>query len=271
MDESEEQEQEQEQEDERGGALAIHWLPASQRPATVIHQSITLLIHRWGEGDGRGGGRGGGRAGAVLWRFIGGAGWKRRQPNTAKMAAPQDGSTPRWQHPKMAAPQDGRTPVGGSRQDGCALGTRGEWMWLVDSRASSGVSRPAGCLKAVCLTATTAARLPAPDVSIDPESGVVRRHHVHSGCYAKALQRAVQEAGIEKRVTSHGIRHAFDSVASSGSFTLPLCSRAARSSQSVSRLPPPLGSHVAKGVGGTGVKSPLYVLSSQQAVGGPSW
>ena len=32
-----------------------------------------------------------------------------------------------------------------------------------------------------------------------------------------------------------------DSVASSGSFTLPLRSRAARSSQSVSRLPPPLG------------------------------
>jgi hypothetical protein len=35
--------------------------------------------------------------------------------------------------------------------------------------------------------------------------------------------------------------HAIDSVASSGSFTLPLRSRAARSSQSVSRLPPPLG------------------------------
>jgi hypothetical protein len=33
----------------------------------------------------------------------------------------------------------------------------------------------------------------------------------------------------------------FDSVASSGSFTLPLRSRAAPSSQSVSRLPPPLG------------------------------
>lgn len=34
---------------------------------------------------------------------------------------------------------------------------------------------------------------------------------------------------------------AFDSVASSGSFTPPLRSRAARPSQSVSRLPPPLG------------------------------
>ncbi len=48
--------------------------------------------------------------------------------------------------------------------------------------------------------------------------------------WAVARSRCVAEKGIK-----------IDSVASSGSLTLPLRSRAAPASQSVSRLPPPLG------------------------------
>lgn len=49
----------------------------------------------------------------------------------------------------------------------------------------------------------------AADLSKDPESGVVRRHHLHPKVYAEAISRAAEKAGIRKRVTTHALRHAF--------------------------------------------------------------
>ena len=45
--------------------------------------------------------------------------------------------------------------------------------------------------------------------SRDPESGIVRRHHVHPDSYSAALRKAVDEARIDKRATSHALRHSF--------------------------------------------------------------
>lgn len=50
---------------------------------------------------------------------------------------------------------------------------------------------------------------PARDLSIDPEGNIERRHHTHEAVYSRALQRAVVEAGIGKRVTMHVLRHSF--------------------------------------------------------------
>ncbi len=50
---------------------------------------------------------------------------------------------------------------------------------------------------------------PAPKVSRDPVSGVTRRHHLNAKVYGKALKRSVERIGIEKRVTSHALRHSF--------------------------------------------------------------
>jgi len=50
---------------------------------------------------------------------------------------------------------------------------------------------------------------PAPNLSIDPDSGVRRRHHLHEESYTRALREAVKAAGIEKRVKSHDLRHSF--------------------------------------------------------------
>jgi integron integrase len=50
---------------------------------------------------------------------------------------------------------------------------------------------------------------PARQVSIDPESGVPRRHHLHGKVYNEAIKRAAAAAGIEKLVTSHALRHSF--------------------------------------------------------------
>ena len=44
----------------------------------------------------------------------------------------------------------------------------------------------------------------------DPrEAGVVRRHHVAAKVYGRAVTLAAREAGIDKRVTSHVLRHSF--------------------------------------------------------------
>jgi len=46
-------------------------------------------------------------------------------------------------------------------------------------------------------------------LSQDPESGIMRRHHLHQKVYAEAIARAAAAAGIVKRVTTHVLLHAF--------------------------------------------------------------
>ena len=50
---------------------------------------------------------------------------------------------------------------------------------------------------------------PARQVSVDPECGVSRRHHVLGKVYNDAIKRAATAARIEKQVTSHALRHSF--------------------------------------------------------------
>jgi integron integrase len=50
---------------------------------------------------------------------------------------------------------------------------------------------------------------PATKFSEDPETGAVRRHHVHENSLQKAVMKASQEAGIHKRVSCHTLRHSF--------------------------------------------------------------
>lgn len=50
---------------------------------------------------------------------------------------------------------------------------------------------------------------PAKQHSVDPESGIRRRHHLHGKVYNEAIKRAAVSARIEKRVTSHALRHSF--------------------------------------------------------------
>lgn len=50
---------------------------------------------------------------------------------------------------------------------------------------------------------------PAPGLSVDPATGVVRRHHLHADRLQRALRRAVADARLHKRVSAHALRHSF--------------------------------------------------------------
>lgn len=50
---------------------------------------------------------------------------------------------------------------------------------------------------------------PAPDLSIDPRSGIRRRHHLMDRTVQKHIKIAVRTAGIQKPAGSHTFRHSF--------------------------------------------------------------
>jgi len=50
---------------------------------------------------------------------------------------------------------------------------------------------------------------PSPTLSIDPRSGVERRHHLYEDRVQRALKKAVALAGIAKPVSVHTLRHSF--------------------------------------------------------------
>lgn len=50
---------------------------------------------------------------------------------------------------------------------------------------------------------------PAKAESLDPQSGVTRRHHTHEQAVQRAIKNAVYQSGINKPATTHILRHSF--------------------------------------------------------------
>jgi len=50
---------------------------------------------------------------------------------------------------------------------------------------------------------------PASRVSVDPESGVVRRHHYDESTVQSSVKKAAQKIGLSKTVSPHTLRHSF--------------------------------------------------------------
>ena len=50
---------------------------------------------------------------------------------------------------------------------------------------------------------------PAPGRSVDPRSGLERRHHIDETSLQRAVKRAVRKAGLIKPATCHSMRHSF--------------------------------------------------------------
>ena len=50
---------------------------------------------------------------------------------------------------------------------------------------------------------------PSANLSVDPRSGLTRRHHAHESSVSRAVTGAVRRSKIGKRATSHSLRHSF--------------------------------------------------------------
>jgi integron integrase len=49
----------------------------------------------------------------------------------------------------------------------------------------------------------------ARNIAVDPQTRIKRRHHVHESALQRSVKRAAKQAGINKRVTPHTLRHSF--------------------------------------------------------------
>ena len=50
---------------------------------------------------------------------------------------------------------------------------------------------------------------PSSRISVDPRSGVMRRHHLHENSLQRYVKKAAEGAGITKKVSCHALRHSF--------------------------------------------------------------
>ncbi|MBL9166329.1 MAG: integron integrase [Verrucomicrobiales bacterium] len=50
---------------------------------------------------------------------------------------------------------------------------------------------------------------PAQELSKDPRTGLIRRHHIHESSVQRAMKAAVRLSGIPKKISCHTLRHSF--------------------------------------------------------------
>ena len=94
---------------------------------------------------------------------------------------------------------------------------------------------------------------PAGNISVDPRTKVIRRHHVHPSGLQKAIKIAARTAGIHKKVNVHTLRHSFATHLLEGGYDIRTIQELLGHSSVKTTM---IYTHVAK-KNRLGVKSPL--------------
>ena len=94
---------------------------------------------------------------------------------------------------------------------------------------------------------------PSKNRSVDPDTGVIRRHHIFPDTLHRAVKQAAHEAGIYKPVSSHALRHSFATHLLQGGYDIRTVQELLGHKDVSTTM---IYTHVMN-KGGRGVKSPL--------------
>ncbi len=98
---------------------------------------------------------------------------------------------------------------------------------------------------------------PTAQISTDPCSGAVRRHHIHEQGIQRAVKQAVQDADLAKPATPHTFRHSFATHLLEGGYDIRTVQELLGHADVSTTM---IYTHVLN-KGGKGVTSPLDLLT----------